>query len=404
MWSVVSGRVGDRVDSHEQIDERFMQRALELARATLGLASPNPQVGCVIVSDGEILGEGAHIYDELDHAEIVALRHAHERGTDLSGATVYVTLEPCSHHGRTGPCADALIAAQVQRVVVATVDPNPQVGGKGIARLRAAGIDVAVEVLQPEARAINDAFAQFIRAGRPLVTLKAALSADGMLAPPASARTGKQPHWLTGAESRAEVQRMRHSADALLPGIGTVLADDPLLTDRSGLPWRRPLLRVVLDSRLRTPLDSQLVRSAQDDLLIFCVAHADPHRIAALQSVGIEVVQLAAQSERVAGKLERIAPQHGRLDLDAVLAALASRQIISVLLECGSELNGAFLAQELVDKVVLFHAPAKLGEDALPFATGFGPPTLLEQSLKAVTRANFGADTCVAGTLRDPWG
>ena len=367
-----------------------MQRALELARATLGLASPNPQVGCVIVSDGEILGEGAHIYDQQDHAEIVALRHAHERGTDLSGATVYVTLEPCSHHGRTGPCADALIAAGIRRVVAATLDPNPQVSGKGIARLRATGIDVAVEVLQPEARAINDAFARFIRAGRPLVTLKAALSADGMLAPPASARTGKQPHWLTGAEARAEVQRMRHSADALLTGIGTVLADDPLLTDRSGLPWRRPLLRVVLDSRLRTPLDSQLVRSAQGDLLIFCGTHADPARAAALQAVGVEVVQ--------------ITPQEDRLDLDAVLAALASRQIISVLLECGSELNGAFLAQELVDKVVLFHAPAKLGEGALPFATGFGPPTLLEQSLKAVTRANFGADTCVAGTLRDPWG
>ena len=367
-----------------------MQRALQLARATLGLASPNPQVGCVVVRDGQILGEGAHIYDELDHAEIVALRHARERCTDLSGATAYVTLEPCSHRGRTGPCADALIAAQVQRVVVATVDPNPQVSGKGIARLRAAGIEVALGVLQPDARVINDAFARFIRAGRPLVTLKAALSADGMLAPPASARTGKQPHWLTGAEARAEVQRMRHSADALLTGIGTVLADDPLLTDRSGRPRRRPLLRVVLDSRLRTPLDSQLVRSAQDDLLIFCGTHADPARAAALQAAGVAV--------------ERITEREGRLDLDAVLAALASRQIISVLLECGSELNGAFLAQELVDKVVLFHAPAKLGEGALPFATGFGPPTLLEQSLKGTVRANFGADTCVTGTLRDPWG
>ena len=255
-----------------------MQSALQLARATLGLASPNPQVGCVIVRvqiGDQIVGEGAHIYDQRDHAEIVALRHARHRGADLSGATAYVTLEPCSHHGRTGPCADALIAAGIRRVVAATLDPNPQVSGKGIARLRAAGIDVVVEVLQPEARAINDAFARFIRAGRPLVTLKAALSVDGMLAPPASARTGKQPHWLTGAEARAEVQRMRHSADALLTGIGTVLADDPLLTERSGLPRRRPLLRVVLDSRLRTPLDSQLVRSAQDDLLILCGTHAD---------------------------------------------------------------------------------------------------------------------------------
>jgi len=392
------------VDSHEQIDERFMQRAFELARATLGLASPNPQVGCVIVSDGEILGEGAHIYDQQDHAEIVALRHARERATDLSGATAYVTLEPCSHHGRTGPCADALIAAGIRRVVAATLDPNPQVSGKGIARLRAAGIEVALGVLQSEARAINDAFARFIRAGRPLVTLKAALSADGMLAPPASARIEKQPHWLTGAESRAEVQQMRHAADAVLTGIGTVLADDPLLTDRSGLPRRHPLLRVVLDSRLRTPLDSQLVRSAHDDLLIFYGAQAEPDCAAALVAAGVEVVQLAPHSGRVAGKLERIAPQHDRLDLDAVFAAIASRQINSVLLECGSELNGAFLAQELVDKVVLFHAPTRLGVGALPFATGFGPPTLLEQSLKGTARTNFGADTCVTGTLRDPWG
>jgi diaminohydroxyphosphoribosylaminopyrimidine deaminase/5-amino-6-(5-phosphoribosylamino)uracil reductase len=396
--------VEESTDDQREIDERFMHRALDLARATLGLASPNPQVGCVIVSDGEILGEGAHIYDQRDHAEIVALRHARKRGTDLSCATAYVTLEPCSHHGRTGPCADALIAAGIRRVVAATLDPNPQVSGKGIARLRAAGIDVALGVLQPEARAINDAFARFIRAGRPLVTLKAALSADGMLAPPASARTARQPHWLTGAESRAEVQRMRHAADAVLTGIGTVLADDPLLTDRSGLPRRRPLLRVVLDSRLRTPLDSQLVQSAQGDLLIFCAAQADPARAAELQAAGVAVVQLAPHSERVAGKLERIAPQHGRLDLNAVLAALASRQIISVLLECGSELNGAFLAQNLVDKVVLFHAPTKLGEGALPFATGFGPPSLLEQSLKGTARASFGADICVAGALRNPWG
>jgi diaminohydroxyphosphoribosylaminopyrimidine deaminase/5-amino-6-(5-phosphoribosylamino)uracil reductase len=363
-----------------------MHRALQLARASLGLASPNPQVGCVIAYAGEIVGKGAHLYDQLDHAEIVALREAGERAR---GATAYVTLEPCSHHGRTGPCADALIAAGVSRVVIATVDPNPQVSGKGIARLRAAGIDVTLGVLQPEARALNDAFARFIRTGRLLVTLKAALSQDGMLAPPASARTGKQPHWLTGPESRAEVHRLRHASDALLTGIGTVLADDPLLTDRSGLPRRRPLLRVVLDSRLRTPLDSQLVRSAQGDVLIFCAAHADPDRVAALESAGVEVVPTA--------------PQHARLDLHAVLAALASRQVISVLLECGSELNGAFLARNLLDRAALFYAPTKLGEGALPFAAGFGPPSLLEQSLQQTTRANFGADLCVSGFLRDPW-
>ena len=366
-----------------------MRRALELARATVGVASPNPQVGCVIVSGDQIVGEVAHIYDQRDHAEIVALRQARERGTDLSATTAYVTLEPCSHHGRTGPCADALIAAGVRRVVVATVDPNPLVSGRGIARLRAAGIDVTVGVMQQEARAINDAFARFIRTGHPLVTLKAALSADGSLAPPTSTRTARQPHWLTGAESRAEVQRMRHAMDAVLTGIGTVLADDPLLTDRSGLPRRRPLLRVVLDARLRTPLDSQLVRSAQGDVLIFCDEQAAADRATALQSAGVAV--------------ERIARQGGRLDLNAVLAAVAARQILSLLLECGSELNGTFLAQNLVDKVVLFHAPAALGDGAIPFAAGLASPFVLEQSLKQITRINFGADTCVAGVLRDPW-
>ena len=373
-------------DDQHMIDERFMRRALDLARATVGLASPNPQVGCVIVRDGEILGEGAHLYDERDHAEIVALRRA---GNRAGGTTVYVTLEPCSHQGRTGPCADALIVAGIRRVVVATLDPNPQVSGRGIARLRAAGIDVTLGVLQPDARAINDAFAHFIQTGRPLVTLKAALSSDGMLAPPASARTIRQPHWLTGDESRAEVQRMRHASDALLTGIGTVLADDPLLTDRSSLPRRRPLLRVVLDSRLCTPLDSQIVRSAHHDVLIFCGAHAGQDRIAALEAAGVEVV--------------RIAQQKTLLDLNAVLAALASRQIISVLLECGSQLNGSFLAQKLVDRVVLFHAPSALGEGSIPFAAGGVSPSLLEQSLQQTARTNFGADLCVAGLLHDPW-
>jgi diaminohydroxyphosphoribosylaminopyrimidine deaminase/5-amino-6-(5-phosphoribosylamino)uracil reductase len=380
-------------DDQRVIDERFMQRALVLARATVGLASPNPQVGCVVVRAGQIgdqiVGEGAHIYDERDHAEIVALRQARERGADLSATIAYVTLEPCSHHGRTGPCADALIAAGVRRVVVATVDPNPRVSGRGIARLRASGIDVALGILQPEARAINDAFARFIQSHMPLVTLKAALSADGMLAPSASERIEKQPHWLTGAESREEVQRMRHAADAVLTGIGTVLADDPLLTDRSGLPRRRPLLRVVLDSRLRTPLDSQLVRSAQGDVLIFCGANAEPDHAAALESAGVAI--------------ERIAQQSGRLDLNAVLAALAARQVLSLLLECGSELNGTFLAQNLVDKVVLFHAPAALGAGAIPFAAGLASPSVLEQSLKRIARINFGPDTCVTGVLRDPW-
>jgi len=363
-----------------------MRQALELAQATLGLASPNPQVGCVVVHVGEIVGEGAHLYDERDHAEIVALRHT---GEQANGATAYVTLEPCSHHGRTGPCADALIAAGCGRVVVATVDPNPLVSGQGVARLHATGTEVTVGVLQHEARAINDAFARLIQTGRPLVTLKAAVSADGMLAPPATVRTARQPHWLTGAEARAEVQRMRHGADAVLTGIGTILADDPMLTDRSGLPRRRPLLRVVLDSSLRMPLDSRLVSTAKGDVLIFCGAQAPEDRIAALQSAGVEVEQVIAIE--------------GLLDLDAVLDNLGARKILSVLLECGSALNGAFLEAGLVDKAVLFHAPISLGKDAVPFTVGPFSPYQLEQTMVGVTRINFGTDVCVAGALRDPW-
>jgi diaminohydroxyphosphoribosylaminopyrimidine deaminase/5-amino-6-(5-phosphoribosylamino)uracil reductase len=372
-----------------------MRQALELARATLGLASPNPQVGCVLVRDGAVVGEGAHLYDEYDHAEIVALKQAESQA---HGATAYVTLEPCSHHGRTGPCAAALVAAGVRRVVAATVDPNPQVSGEGIRWLQAAGIDVTVGVLQQEARELDDAFARFIQTGRPLVTLKAALSADGMLAPPAAVRTTREPHWLTGPEARAEVQRMRHGMDAVLTGIGTVLADDPALTDRSGIVGpggrarRRPLLRVVLDSMLRIPLDSQLVRSANGDVLVVCSAEAPEDRIVALDAEGVTV-------ERVASRRGRL----DRLDLGVVLDRLGERKILSVLLECGSELNGAFLRQGLVDKVVLFQSQTKLDDGAVPFAVGVESPSLVEQEMKDVTWTPFGSDVKVSGVLRDPW-
>ncbi len=370
-----------------QSDEQYIRRALELARATEGLASPNPQVGCVIVRDGEVVGEGAHLYDSFDHAEVVALRQA---GAKARGATAYVTLEPCSHHGRTGPCAEALMLAGVRRMVAATVDPNPRVSGEGFAKLRAAGVEVTVGVLEHEARAMNDAFAKWVRSARPLVILKAAVSADGMIAP--ARREQRAPVWITGSQAREQVQRLRHGADAVLTGIGTVLADDPLLTDRSGLARRRPLLRVVLDSRLRMPLDSQLVRTAQNDVLVFCDASAEGGKVAALEAAGVEVV-------RVEGK-------GGRLELDDVLGVLGERKVLSLLLECGSELNAAFLSAGLVDKVVLFRSTKVLGADAVPFARGFGPPERLLAQLQDVTRAGFGGierDECVTGVLRDAW-
>jgi diaminohydroxyphosphoribosylaminopyrimidine deaminase/5-amino-6-(5-phosphoribosylamino)uracil reductase len=387
--------VGTATGDQRELDETYMRRALELARATVGLASPNPRVGCVVVRDGAVVGEGAHLYDEYDHAEIVALKQA---GELARGATAHVSLEPCSHHGRTGPCSNALIAAGVRRVVAATVDPNPKVSGEGIRRLRADGVEVEVGVCEAEAREVNDPFACWVRTGRPLVTLKAAVSADGMIAPAVQVR-GKI-HWVTGVEARVEVQVMRHGVDAVLTGIGTVLADDPALTDRSGIVGpggrtrRRPLLRVVLDSMLRIPMDSQLVRSASGDVLVVCGAEALEDRVAALEAEGVMVV-------RVAGM--RFAGIDGRLDLGAVLDVLGERKMLSVLLECGSELNGAFLKQGLVDKAVLFYAATKLGDEAVPFAMGFGLPLLLEQEMKEISREMFGKDVRVSGVLRDAW-
>ena len=367
-------------------DIAFMQRALDLARSTTGLASPNPQVGCVLVRDGAIIGEGVHLYDNFDHAEIVALLQA---GRLARGATAYVTLEPCSHHGRTGPCADALIDAGIHRLVVATADPNPQVSGTGIARLQSVGIPVTVGVCQAEARDLNDAFAHWIQTGRPLVTLKAALSADGYIAPAPGQQTVRKIQWVTGPDAREEVQFMRHASDAILTGIGTVLADNPKLTDRSGLPRRRKLLRVVLDSRLRTPLDSELVQTASNDVLILCDTQAEAEAADVLEAAGIEVV--------------RIPGERGQLDLDAVLDLLGQRHILNLLLETGSHLNAAFLAADLVDKAVLFSSRKNLGPDAIPFAAGGPTPTQLAESMLARARSPIGKDTRLAGTFHDPW-
>jgi diaminohydroxyphosphoribosylaminopyrimidine deaminase/5-amino-6-(5-phosphoribosylamino)uracil reductase len=399
--------VPDTIQLRDQ-DEVFMRRALELASETVGLASPNPQVGCVITQappgggTPKIIGEGAHIYDNRDHAEIVALKQAAARGFSTQGATAYVTLEPCSHHGRTPPCANALIAAGITRCVVATQDPNPQVSGQGIQKLRAANIEVTVGILEQPARDLNEAFAHFIQHRTPFVTLKAALSLDGKLAPPPASRYPKsQPHWLTGPTARHQVQLLRHASDAVLTGIGTVLADNPQLTDRSGLfgpnalPRRRPLLRVILDTHLRIPLDSQLVRSAANspgsypDLLILCGAHAPQAKAAALGSLGIEV--------------EHIPDYNERLSLHAVLSTLAERDILSVLLECGSHLNGAFIHQNLVDKAVLFYTPTELGLAAIPFAEGIASPNLFEQSLTRIVRTTYAPDTRVTGYVHYPW-
>ena len=242
--------------------DAYMKRALDLAQGGLALAHPNPIVGAVLVKNGRVVGEGFHIYDRRDHAEIVALKKA---GKEARGATLYVTLEPCCTTGRTGPCTKAIIAAGIKNVYAPTKDPNPKVAGRGFAALKRAGIKVHfVESFTQRARAANEGFAKWIRTGLPFVTLKTALTLDGQIASRAGTTT-----WLTSAASLEEVQRLRHQADALLTGIGTVLADDPRMSDRTGLPRRRRLLRAVVDSRLRMPLKSKLVKSAQGDLIIF---------------------------------------------------------------------------------------------------------------------------------------
>jgi diaminohydroxyphosphoribosylaminopyrimidine deaminase/5-amino-6-(5-phosphoribosylamino)uracil reductase len=379
------------------IDEIHLQRALHLAEDAAALASPNPTVGCVLALGDRVLGEGAHLYDCFDHAEIVALKQAAALGHNVRGATAYVTLEPCAHHGRTPPCSNALIAAGIARCVIATVDPNPLVRGAGIAKLRAAGIEVTIadpaSPIAQQTRTLNDAFAFSIQHGRPFVTLKAAVSLDGMLAPPRGTRSVREPVWLTGPAARADVQQLRHTSDAILTGIGTVLADNPGLTDRTGLPRRRPLLRVILDPDLRLPHDSAIATTASNDVLIVCSANAFADRASALRAAGIEIIHLPDEPRK--------------LDLDEVLTALASRKILSVLLEAGPTLNTAFLNNSLADKLVLYTAPTTLGPNALPFATGIASPRDLEPQLTHITRVTFphgdAEDLRLTGYLHNPW-
>src|ERR1700736_5155913 len=297
-----------------------MQRAMSLARKATGLASPNPLVGCVLVREGQIVGEGFHQYDWRDHAEVVAIKSAGERAR---GSTLYVNLEPCNHTGRTGPCTEAIIKAGIQRVVATIDDPNPAVAGSGFDRLRVTGVEVFTGVLEEEARQINEAFTKWIRNKRPFVTLKSAMTLDGQLTWPQAGKR-KSSTWITSEEYRAEVHLKRHASDALLTGIGTTLADDPLLTDRSGLPRRRPLMRVVLDSELRLPLNSKLVETMQEDLIVFTIKD-DDKVINKLHKRGVRV--------------EVVPDDAGQLSLRQVLARLGGLGVTSVLTEAGSRLN-----------------------------------------------------------------
>ena len=380
-------------------DELFVRRALELAREGIGLTSPNPCVGAVIVDgNGKIVGTGVHKYETVKHAEVLALEQA---GQKARGATLYINLEPCSHQGRTGPCVDALIAAGIGRVVASMSDPNPKVSGRGFAKLESAGIEVDTGILQEEAKILNEAFAKYIRTATPLVTMKAAMTLDGKIAPPpakslsptAVGTHGPTGGWITSESARAHVQQLRHQHDAIMVGVGTVIADDPLLTDRSGRPRRRPLLRVILDSRLRLPLESQVVKTAKDDVLVLC-SFAEEKKKKQLQKRGIRVEQIAT------------ATPDGRPEMTAISRSLGKMEITSLLIEGGALVNWAALASGIVDKVFLYYSPKILaGTGSVPFAAGAGFGRMSDAAyVRSIKLHRFGEDFAVEGYLRDPYG
>ncbi len=361
-------------------DERLMRRALDLAARGRGQVSPGPLVGCVIADDaGDILGEGYYLYERLHHAERLALDEAGERAR---GATAYVTLEPHAHHGRTPPCTDALINAGITRVVAPVEDPNPLVSGKGFAALRRARVELTVGTLAREASQLNEIYNHSYEHARPFVHLKLATSLDGRIA----TRTG-DARWITGEESRRRAHELRHEADAILVGSGTALADDPLLSDRSGLARHRPLQRIILDDRLRLTSASQLARTARDiPTLVFTHEHASveaAERRRALEDCGVQIVLLA----------------NGARDLDAVLAELHARTLRSVLVEGGAEIAGAFLDRKLVDKVTAFIAPLIIGgRDATPAIGGTGSATLADAvRLARITHTRHSDDLEITG-------
>jgi diaminohydroxyphosphoribosylaminopyrimidine deaminase/5-amino-6-(5-phosphoribosylamino)uracil reductase len=353
-------------------DQRHMKRAIALARKGLGRTSPNPVVGCVIVSHGQVVGEGWHRKAGTPHAEIHALAEA---GPRARGADVYVTLEPCSHHGRTPPCADALVAAGVGRVVAGMTDPNPKVMGQGLARLQVAGIPVVTGLLEPECRRLNEPFIKHVTTGLPFVICKTAMTLDGRIA-----TASGDSRWITGERSRRYVHRLRDRFDAIMVGVGTVLADDPLLTCR--LPGGRDPIRVVVDSRLRTPPSAQLLAPDSAAATLIATLPGNDAARCALDEAGAEIITCSQGS--------------GFVDLHELLRKLGARGVQSVLLEGGGTLAGAFLRQGLIDRLLFFLAPKLVGGDGPgPFA-GAGVDRMAEANGLTISRVvRFGEDILV---------
>ncbi|WP_094602719.1 Riboflavin biosynthesis protein RibD [Sporomusa silvacetica DSM 10669] len=360
------------------MDKYYMQQALTIAQYAIGRTSPNPLVGAVIVKDGHIVGQGWHRQAGTPHAEIHALAQA---GELAKGATIYVTLEPCSHHGRTGPCADALIAAGLKKVVVAMTDPNPEVAGKGLTRLRAAGIEVVEGILATEAAKLNEVFLKWITTGMPFGVLKTAMSLDGKIA----AYTGHSK-WITGSAAREYVHRLRDIYDGILVGIGTVLTDNPKLTTRLPEGSRNPV-RIIIDTMARTPLTANVVTDNQAPTIIAVSQAAPPERIAALRSHGVEVLVLAQTPLGV--------------NLRQLFKILGERRITSVFVEGGAAINASLLAANLIDKVYCFIAPKILGGKAAPGPVGGTGVETVDQAilLEDIATQTIGTDVLLNGYI-----
>lgn len=361
-------------------DIKYMQRALYLAARAEGRTSPNPMVGAVVVKDNEITGEGYHRKAGTAHAEVIALKAA---GNDAVGATLYVTLEPCSHHGRTPPCADAVIAAGIKRVVIACLDPNPLVSGKGLQILQEAGIETTVGVLQEEARQLNEAFFKYIQFKMPFIILKFAMTLDGKIA----TSTGDS-RWISSEASRQYVHQLRNTCDAIMVGIGTVLKDDPMLNTRLNQPDTKDPIRVIIDSQLDLPLQSKIVRSAKEQrTIIFCHQQANLDRMELLKQNSIEVISIAGSRDE--------------LFLEEAFKILGEIGIMSLLVEGGGEINGYLVEKGLIDKLYCFIAPKMVGGREAPTPVGGkGIPVLNDAlPLKSMEITRFENDILITGYL-----
>jgi diaminohydroxyphosphoribosylaminopyrimidine deaminase/5-amino-6-(5-phosphoribosylamino)uracil reductase len=357
-----------------------MKLALRLAARGAGWVSPNPMVGAVVVKDGQVVGKGYHRRAGLPHAEVEALRSA---GEAAQGADLYVTLEPCNHQGRTPPCTRAILAAGVRQVIIAARDPNPQVTGGGAEFLAEQGIDVTVGVLEAEARQLNEAWFYWVKTGRPWVMAKAACSLDGKIA----TATGES-QWLTGETARAFGHRLRHQVDAILVGVGTVLADNPQLTARLPRGRSQDPIRIILDSRLRLPLDAKLVTlNSQAPTWVATTGQAPPDTVRAMEDHGVQVLVLPADE--------------GRVSLPALLQYLGERQVQSVLVEGGAETLGAFFDQRLVHQFHFFYAPKILGGVKAPAMVGGQGVTHLGEAhiVRNLSIRHLGVDLLVSGYL-----